>query len=212
MPPRHLPFALILCRHSEFPPFLRLTTFVTRRIVITAHRRHSPPRLDMYIRIEGERSAVVCVEKSASGTSTHTAAILPRIGVAPWGRFCIFREGERGRGKNEHQRGGGCAMPQRGQAPVTPKRLLHSRFASATHYKTEIFVDGTRADAIDLPDMQIFKARFRWVPTGFRRPSKPRSEFSFPTPSRRPCILPDTNPEKEDFMRLYRLFAYENSG
>ena len=51
-------------------------------------------------------------------------------------------------------------MPLRGQAPVTPKRLLHSRFASATHYKTEIFVDGTRADAIDLPDMQIFKAQF----------------------------------------------------
>lgn len=65
-----------------------------------------------------------------------------------------------GEGKNEVQRGGGCAKPLRGQAPVTPKRLLHSRFASATHYKTEIFVDGTRADAIDLPDMQIFKAQF----------------------------------------------------
>ena len=80
--------------------------------------------------------------------------------VAPWGRFCIFREGERGRGKNERQRGGGCAKPLRGQAPVTPKRLLYSRFASATHCKTGIFVDGTRADAIDLPDMQIFKAQF----------------------------------------------------
>ena len=84
--------------------------------------------------------------------------------TAQWGRsvarVCIFREGERGREKNERQRGGGCAKPLRGQAPVTPKRLLHSRFASATHYKTEIFVDGTRADAVDLPDMQIFKARF----------------------------------------------------
>lgn len=67
---------------------------------------------------------------------------------------------KKGRSENEVQRGGGCAKPLRGQAPVTPKRLLHSRFASATHYKTEIFVDGTRADAIDLPDMQIFKARF----------------------------------------------------
>lgn len=71
-------------------------------------------------------------------------------------RLCIFREGERGESKNERQRGGGCAKPLRGQAPVTLKRLLHSRFASATHYKTEIFVDGTRADAIDLPDCQIF--------------------------------------------------------
>ena len=67
--------------------------------------------------------------------------------VAPWGCFCIFREGERGQDENKRQRGGGCAKPLRGQAPVTPKRLLHSRFASATHYKTEIFVDGTRADA-----------------------------------------------------------------
>ena len=64
------------------------------------------------------------------------------------------------KGRSEIERGGGCAKPLRGQAPVTPKRLLHSRFASATHYKTEIFVDGTRADAIDLPDMQIIKARF----------------------------------------------------
>ena len=121
MPTRHLLFALILCRHSEFPAFLWLTTSATRRIVITAHRRHSPPRLDKYIRIEGERSAVVCVEKSASGTSTHTAAILPRIEVAPWGRFCIFREGERGQDENKRQRGGGCAKPLRGQAPVTPQ-------------------------------------------------------------------------------------------
>lgn len=67
---------------------------------------------------------------------------------------------KKGRSENEVQRGGGCAMPLRGQAPVTPKRLLHSRFASATHCKTGIFVDGTRADAIDLPDMQIFKAQF----------------------------------------------------
>ena len=84
--------------------------------------------------------------------------------TAQWGRsvgaFCIFRGGARGERKNDVQRGGGCAKPLRGQAPVTPKRLLHSRFASATHYKTEIFVDGTRADAIDLPDMQIIKARF----------------------------------------------------
>ena len=73
------------------------------------------------------------------------------------GAFCIFREGERGQDENKRQRGGGCAKPLRGQAPVTPKQLLRSRLASATRYKTEFFVDGTRADAVDLPDMQIFK-------------------------------------------------------
>lgn len=46
VPPRHLPFALILCRHSEFPPFLWLTTSATRRIVITTYRHHYSPRLD----------------------------------------------------------------------------------------------------------------------------------------------------------------------
>lgn len=95
-------------------------------------------------------------ENPVNGIFSHTAAILPRNGSA---RLHIPR-GQRGRGQNPTQRGGGCAMPLRGQAPVTPKRLLHSRFASATHCKTGIFVDGTRADAIDLPDMQIFKAQF----------------------------------------------------
>lgn len=76
-------------------------------------------------------------------------------------RSAYSARAKKGRSENEREGGGGCAKPLRGQAPVTPKRLLHSRFASATHYKTKIFVDGTRADAIDLPDMQIFKARFR---------------------------------------------------
>ena len=84
--------------------------------------------------------------------------------TAQWGRSvgaCLhIPRGQEEARENERQRGGGCAKPLRGEAPVTPKRLLHSRFASATHYKTEIFVDGTRADAVDLPDMQIFKARF----------------------------------------------------
>lgn len=159
MPPRHLPFALILCRHSEFPPFLWLTSLPLRAA-------SSSPHIAIVIHlalINLRRGKAECCRKGQfprCGNLTFTAAILPRNGVAPWGRVCIFREGERGRGKNERQRGGGCAKPLRGQAPVTPKRLLHSRFASATHYKTEIFVDGTRADAVDLPDMQIFKARF----------------------------------------------------
>ena len=46
VPPRHLPFALILCRHSEFPPFLWLTHL---RYAPHRHHRTSPhqsPRLD----------------------------------------------------------------------------------------------------------------------------------------------------------------------
>ena len=65
----------------------------------------------------------------------------------------------RGRGGREKKQASarwGVCKATTGASPVTLKRLLHSRFASATHYKTEIFVDGTRADAIDLPDCQIF--------------------------------------------------------
>ena len=39
VPPRHLPFALILCRHSEFPPFLWLTHL---RYAPHRHHRTSP--------------------------------------------------------------------------------------------------------------------------------------------------------------------------
>lgn len=123
--------------------------------------------------------------------------------TAQWGRsvgaFCIFRGGARGERKNDVQRGGGCAKPLRGQAPVTPKRLLHSRFASATHYKTEIFVDGTRADAIDLPDMQIFKLDFdRTRPASAAHQNRGRNfpfrhlpvgPVSCPTPTLRNRIL-----------------------
>lgn len=129
-------------------------TSVTRHIVITAHRHIQP--LDLIgVSASRESGAVVCVP-IASGISTHTAAILPRNG----GRLCIFRGGERGRGQNERQRGGGCAKPLRGQAPEPPKRLLHSRFASATHYKLEDFVAGTIADAPNLPVSQIFTLDF----------------------------------------------------
>mgnify|MGYP006976546076 CR=1 FL=1 len=88
---------------------------------------------------------------------TFAAAILPRIGVAPWGRFCIFREGERGRGKNERQRGGGCAKPLRGQAPVTPNSLILRSFHLATRYKSEIFVERGPREMTNLPVSQIFK-------------------------------------------------------
>lgn len=95
--------------------------------------------------------------KSASGISTRSAAILPRNGVAPWGRFCIFREGERGRGKNEHQRGGGCAKPLRGQAPVTPNSLILRSFHLATRYKSQDFVERDPREIVNLPESQIFK-------------------------------------------------------
>ncbi len=72
-----------------------------------------------------------------------------------------YSEGERGgEGKTSVSAVGGCAKPLRGQAPETPKRLLHSRFASATHYKLENFVAGTLADAPNLPVSQIFTLDF----------------------------------------------------
>ena len=114
--------------------------------------------------------------------------------VAPWGRFCIFREGERGRGKNERQRGGGCAKPLRGQAPVTPNFLILRSFHLATRYKSEIFVERDPREMANLPESQIFMTRFQWDPTAVCRPSKSVPVLSFPAPSRRPCILPDTNP------------------
>ena len=160
MPTRHLPFALILCRHSEFPPFLWLTSLPLRATSSSPHIAVINPLA--LISIPASRESGVLSQRSIS--TLRKFDLRGSDFTAQWGRsvggFCIFRGGARGERKNDVQRGGGCAKPLRGQAPVTPKRLLHSRFASATHYKTEIFVDGTRADAIDLPDMQIFKAQF----------------------------------------------------
>lgn len=76
--------------------------------------------------------------------------------VAPWGRFCIFREGERGRGKNERQRGGGCAKPLRGQAPVTPNSLILRSFHLATRYKFKDFVERDPREMANLSESQIF--------------------------------------------------------
>lgn len=114
-------------------------------------------------------------------------------------RSAYSARAKKGRSENEREGGGGCAKPLRGQAPVTPKRLLHSRFASATHYKTEIFVDGTRADAIDLPDMQIFKLDFdRTRPASAAHQNRGRNfpfrhlpvgPVSCPTPTLRNRIL-----------------------
>ena len=73
-------------------------------------------------------------------------------------RLARPHEDEEDEGKNKRQRGGGCTKPLRGQAPVTLKRLLHSRFASATHYKSRRFVGRPLAYASNLPDSQIFNS------------------------------------------------------
>ena len=155
VPPRHLPFALILCRHSEFPPFLWLTHL---RYAPHRHHRTSPsfiPSTCLYLR----QGRAVLSQRSISTLRnlTFTAAILPRIGGVPWGRFCIFREDERGRGKNERQRGGGCAKPLRGQAPVTPNSLILRSFHLATRYKFKDFVERGPREMANLPESQIFK-------------------------------------------------------
>lgn len=67
---------------------------------------------------------------------------------------------EKGRSENEVQRGGGCAKPLRGQAPVTPNSLILRSLHLATHYKSEEFVEWDPCEMVDLPDMQIFKAQF----------------------------------------------------
>ena len=43
VPPRHLPFALILCRHSEFPAFLWLTSLPLRATSSSPHIATSDP-------------------------------------------------------------------------------------------------------------------------------------------------------------------------
>ena len=73
------------------------------------------------------------------------------------GAFCIFREGERGQDENKRQRGGGCAKPLRGQAPVTPNSLILRTFHLATRYKSQDFVGRDPREMLNLPVSQIFK-------------------------------------------------------
>lgn len=89
---------------------------------------------------------------------------------------------------------GGCAKPLRGQAPVTPKRLLHSRFASATHYKLEHFVAGTRADATNLPVSQIFTLDFHGTHRASGSPLKIKVGSFLPDTLPSALFLADTNP------------------
>lgn len=63
---------------------------------------------------------------------------LPRIGSVGSAYNGRAREGE---GKSEVQRGGGCAMPLRGQAPVTPNSLSFRLNPTSSRYKIKIFVE-----------------------------------------------------------------------
>ena len=122
VPPRHLPFALILCRHSEFPPFLWLTHF---RYAPHRHHRTSPsfiPSTCLYLR----QGRTVLSRRSISTLRklTFTAAILPRIGVAPWGLLHIPRGREGAREKRASARWGVCKAPT-GASPRNPQ-LPHS--------------------------------------------------------------------------------------
>ena len=122
VPTRHLPFALILCRHYEFPPFLWLTYL---RYAPHRHHRTSPhqsPRLDKSAPRKSERCRKGQFPRC--GNLTFTAAILPRNRVAPWGCFCIFREGERGQDENKRARWGVCKATT-GASPRNPQ-LPHS--------------------------------------------------------------------------------------
>ena len=74
------------------------------------------------------------------------------------GAFCIFREEERGQDENKRQRGGGCAKPLRGQAPVTPNSLILRSFHLATRYKSQDFVGRDTREMANLPVSQIFKS------------------------------------------------------
>ena len=69
MPPRHLPFALILCRHSEFSPFLWLTSLPLRAASSSPHIAVVQP-LDLIASASRESGAVAKV-------NFHVAEIRP---------------------------------------------------------------------------------------------------------------------------------------
>lgn len=109
----------------------------------------------MYIHIEGERSAVAKVNFHVAKIDLHGSDYTAHRGRFV-GAFCIFREGEREQGENKRQRGGGCAKPLRGQAPVTPNSLILRSFHLATRYKSQDFVERDPREMANLPVSQIF--------------------------------------------------------
>ena len=157
MPTRHLLFALILCRHSEFPPLLWLTSLPLRAESSSPHIAVVHPLA--LISVSASRESGVLSQRSISTlrkfdlySSDFTAHRGRSVGA-----FCIFREGERGQDENKRQRGGGCAKPLRGQAPVTPNSLILRSFHLATRYKSQDFVGRDPREMANLPESQIFK-------------------------------------------------------
>ena len=114
-------------------------------------------------------------------------------------RSAYSARAKKGRSENEREGGGGCAKPLRGQAPVTPNFLILRSFHLATRYKFKDFVERDPREMANLPESQIFRLASNGTQSAVCRPSEVRPVLSFPAPSRRPCILPDTNP--------FRLFA-----
>lgn len=96
--------------------------------------------------------------------STPTAAILPRNGLA-WGARLHIARGKGGRARKRNSaRGGMCDAPTGASPRKPPTRSFFTRYAFSTHYKTEDFVEWDPKIAVDLPNRQIFKARFRQDP------------------------------------------------
>ena len=123
MPPRHLLFALILCRHSEFPPFLWLTHL---RYAPHRHHRTSPsfiPSTCLYLR----QGRAVLSQRSIS--TLRKFDLHGSDFTAQWGRsvgaFLHIPRGREGaREKRASARWGVCKATT-GASPRNPQ-LPHS--------------------------------------------------------------------------------------
>ena len=150
MPTRHLLFALILCRHSEFPAFLWLTSLPLRAASSSPHIAVVQPLDLISVSASRESGAVAKV-------NFHVAEIDLR-GSDFTARSAYSARAKKGRSENEREGGGGCAKPLRGQAPVTPNSLILRSFHLATRYKSQDFVERDPREMANLPVSQIFKS------------------------------------------------------
>lgn len=137
VPPRHLPFALILCRHSEFPPFLWLTHF---RYAPHRHHRTSPsfiPSTCLYLR----QGRTVLSQRSISTLrkfDLHGSDL-----TAQWGRsvgaFLHIPRGREGtREKRASARWGVCKAPT-GASPRNPQTAASQPFSICNPLQNRIF-------------------------------------------------------------------------
>ena len=107
--------------HSKPPTLLWLS-----HLRFAQHRHHRPsphsaPRLDRCICVKG-RVVLSCALKSASGISTRTAAILPRIG----GGGSAYSEGARGGSAKMTFSAVGGVQSHNGGKPPNPLTRYHS--------------------------------------------------------------------------------------